>query len=250
VRTKATDLSGRQEVSEPAESRDGVTLENAVSDDIPDESALGGTTGQDTSCNPDALDQSDVDATTAPVSSSHSEEDVEPAPEGRRLRWPRLDPPALGVLVGALCVCVLAGMVSWLGVTAYHARAMQQQRHMFLQAGRQGALDLTTIRYTDVDSDVQRVLDGSTGKFFDEFKSRTADFAAAVRQAQSSSTGTVSEAGIENFDGDTAQVLVSVAVRTATTQAQDKEPRYWRMRVTVKKVDSSLPKVADVEFVP
>jgi Mce-associated membrane protein len=237
-------------MSDPAESRDGVALENVDSDDIPDESAPGGSAGQGASCNPDALDQSDVDARTARVSSSDPEEDVEPAPGGRRVRWPRLDATALGVLVGALCVCLLAGMVSWLGVTAHHARAIQQQRQMFLQAGRQGALDLTTIRYTDVDSDVQRVLDASTGKFYDEFKARTSDFAAAVRQAQSSSTGTVSEAGIENFDGDTAQVLVSMAVRTATTQAQDKEPRYWRMRVTVKKVDSSLPKVADVEFVP
>jgi Mce-associated membrane protein len=175
---------------------------------------------------------------------------VEPAPRVPRLRWIPRDATTLGLLASALCVCVLAGLVSWLGVTAYHARATQQQRQLFLQAGRQGALDLATIRYTDVDADVQRVLDASTGKFYDEFKSHTADFATAVRQAKSSSTGTVSEAGIESVDGDTARVLVSMAVRTATVQAQDQEPRHWRMRMTVKKVDQSLPKVVDVEFVP
>jgi Mce-associated membrane protein len=197
-----------------------------------------------------SLDETTVDEKPAAEAPLGSQEDVEPVQEGRHRRWIRSDATTLGLLAGALCVCVLAGLVSWLGVTAYHARAIQQQRQMFLQAGRQGALDLTTIRYTDVDSDVQRVLDASTGKFYDEFKARTADFAAAVRQAQSSTTGTVSEAGIEAVDGDTAQVLVSMAVRTATSQAQDQAPRYWRMRVTVKKVDNSLPKVADVEFVP
>jgi Mce-associated membrane protein len=191
-----------------------------------------------------------VDEQPETKASSGSEESIEPAPRGKRLRWLSADASTSGLLAGALCVCVLAGLASWLGVTAYHARAVKQQRQIFLQAGRQGALDLTTIRYTDVDSDVQRVLDASTGKFYDEFKARTADFVAAVRQAQSSSTGTVSEAGIENVDGDTAQVLVSMAVRTATAQAQDQKPRYWRMRVTVEKVDNSLPKVADVEFVP
>jgi Mce-associated membrane protein len=175
---------------------------------------------------------------------------AEPVQEKRRRPRIRTDATTLGLVVGVLCVCVLAGLVSWLGVTAYHARATQQQRQLFLQAGRQGALNLTTIRYADVDSDVQRVLDASTGKFYDEFKSHTTDFVAAVRQAQSSSTGAVSEAGIESVDGDTAQVLVTVAVRTATAQGQSQEPRYWRMRVVVKKVDQSAAKVADVEFVP
>jgi Mce-associated membrane protein len=175
---------------------------------------------------------------------------AEPVQEKRRRPRIRTDATTLGLVVGVLCVCVLAGLVSWLGVTAYHARATQQQRQLFLQAGRQGALNLTTIRYADVDSDVQRVLDASTGKFYDEFKSHTTDFVAAVRQAQSSSTGAVSEAGIESVDGDTAQVLVTVAVRTSTAQGQSQEPRYWRMRVVVKKVDQSAAKVADVEFVP
>jgi Mce-associated membrane protein len=176
--------------------------------------------------------------------------DVGPELDTPRRRWIRSDATTLGLTAGVLCVCLLAGLVSWLGVTAYEARATQQERQLFLQAGRQGALDLTTIRYTDVDADVQRVLDASTGKFYDEFKARTSDFAAAVRQAQSSSTGTVTEAGIESVDGDTARVLVSIAVRTATAQAQDPQPRYWRMRVTVTKVQDPLPKVVDVEFVP
>lgn len=197
----------------------------------------------------DAVDESAVDGSAAEELSAGPHESVESVPRRARLRWPRSE-VMLGLWVGALCMCVLTGLAGWQGVAAYHARAAQQQRQLFLQAGRQGALDLTTIRYTDVDADIQRVLDGSTGKFYDEFKARTADFAAAVRQAQSSSTGTVSEAGIETMDGNTARVLVSTGVRTAVAQAPEQEPRYWRMRLTVTRVDQELPKVSDVEFVP
>jgi Mce-associated membrane protein len=181
----------------------------------------------------DAVDESAVDGSAAEELSAGPLESVEFVPRRARLRRPRSE-VMLGLWVGALCMCVLTGLAGWQGVAAYHARAAQQQRQLFLQAGRQGALDLTTIRYTDVDADIQRVLDGSTGKFYDE----------------SSSTGTVSEAGIETMDGNTARVLVSTGVRTAVAQAPEQEPRYWRMRLTVTRVDQELPKVSDVEFVP
>jgi Mce-associated membrane protein len=198
----------------------------------------------------DSLDVAEPHDDAALLEGADNGDPVDAVREKRRQPWIRPDATRLGLLVGVLCVFVLAGLVSWLGVTAYQARATLQQRQLFLQAGRQGALNLTTIRYADVDSDVQRVLDASTGKFYDEFKSHTTDFVAAIRQSQSSSTGTVSEAAIESVDGDTAQVLVSMAVRTATAQGQGQEPRYWRMRITVKNVDQASTKVADVEFVP
>ncbi len=189
--------------------------------------------------------------TTTDEQAAETETDLEAEPAARTPRgwWFRTE-LAGGLWVGLLCVGVLAALVGWLGVTAYHARMAQEQRQMFLQAGRQGALDLTTIRADDVDADVQRVLDASTGKFYDEFKSRATDFSAAVRQAQSSSTGTVSAAGIESIDGKTARVLVSAAVRTEVARAPSQDARYWRMRITVTEVDGTLPKISDVEFVP
>jgi Mce-associated membrane protein len=231
VQTKAMVPSGFEDSFDVAEPHDDALLLEVVD-------------------NGDGVDETTVDEEPPAESSSSSQVNVEAVQKKRRPPWIRSDATTLGLLVGVLIVCVLAGLVGWLGVTAYQAHSAQQQRQLFLQAGRQGALNLTTIRYADVDSDVQRVLDASTGKFYDEFKSHTTEFAAAVRQAKSSSTGDVSEAGIESVDGDTARVLVTVAVRTATVEGQSQEPRYWRMRVVVKKVDQSAAKVADVEFVP
>ncbi len=70
-----------------------------------------------------------------------------------------------------------------------------------------------------------------------------------VKQAQSKSTGEVTAAGVESETGDSAQVLVAVTVKTSNAGAPEQEPRAWRMRISVKKVDNDA-KVSNVEFVP
>jgi Mce-associated membrane protein len=154
----------------------------------------------------------------------------------------------LGLTVGLVMVCALAGLVGWLGWRTYHSHQDQVQRALFLQVGRQGALNLTTISYTEADADVQRILDSSTGSFYDDFKRRSQPFVEVVKQAQSKSVGTITEAGLESVQGEGAQVLVAVSVKT-TTAGGEQEPRAWRMRIGVQKVGADA-KVSNVEFVP
>ena len=107
---------------------------------------------------------------------------------------------------------------------------------------------MTTISYT-TDADVQRVLDCSTGGFYDDFQKRAPAFVEVVKQAQSKSEGTVSEAGLDSDQGDKAQVLVAVTVKTTTAGVADAQRRGWRMRIDVQKVGDAA-KVFNVEFVP
>lgn len=118
-----------------------------------------------------------------------------------------------------------------------------------MQCARQGALNLTTISYTHVDADVQRILDSSTGTFRDDFQARAQPFVDVVRQAQSSSVGTISGAGVESEDKDGAQVLVAVSVKSNVDNGQAAGPKLWRMRIGVQR-DGQGAKVAKVEFVP
>jgi len=74
-------------------------------------------------------------------------------------------------------------------------------------------------------------------------------FVDVVRQTQSKSVGTVTEAGVESESGDQAQVLVAVSVKTSNAGAAQQQPRAWRMRISVQKAGASA-KVSDVEFVP
>ena len=116
-------------------------------------------------------------------------------------------------------------------------------------AGRAGLLALTTIDHTQIDRDVQRILDTSTGAFRDDFAQRADSFKAAARKAQSTSVGTVREAGLEATEGDSGRVLVALTVMTSNRGASEQQPKSWRTRVTVSRVDDGF-NVAAVELVP
>lgn len=166
---------------------------------------------------------------------------------GRLRRW--FAPRALAIVVAtvlAAAVCITAGL-QWKGLQA--DQDARDERQAFLQAGRQGALNLTTIRWDNADSDVQRILDGAGDPFRKDFADRSKSFIAVVKEAKSTSTGEITEAGIASLDGNTAQVIVAATVKTSNVGAAEQEPRAWRMKVSVEKKDNRML-VTNVEFVP
>ena len=176
-------------------------------------------------------------------------EDAEDYDEESAPAKPRMSHVRLATIAGLVLVLALAGLTGWLGFRAYESHKADEQRKLFLQVGRQGALNLTTIDWQHAEADVQRVLDSATGTFYDDFQNRSGPFVEVVKQAQSKSVGTIAEAGLESESGDQAQVLVAVTVQTANAGAPEQQPRAWRMRLTVQKVDDGA-KVSNVEFVP
>lgn len=193
----------------------------------------------------------DVIVDDPPVEDSPTE-DVEDSPEAK----PDADADAdetvrshrIAYAVVAAVVVALAALTGWLGFRAYEAHRVLDQRELFLQVGRQGAVNLTTIDFAEADADVQRILDSSIGGFRDDFAKRSQPFVDAVKQARSKTVGTVTEAGLESSSDDGAQVLVAVTVQTSNAGAPEQEPRSWRMRVTVEKTDDGA-RVSGVEFV-
>jgi Mce-associated membrane protein len=155
----------------------------------------------------------------------------------------------LAIAVGLVVAVAMVGLVGWLGFRAYESRQAEQQRNLFLQVGRQTALNLTTIDYTQTEANVQRILDSAIGAFHDDFQKRSQPFIDVVKQAQSKSVGTITDAGLESEVGDQAQVLVAVTVKTSNAGAAEQEPRAWRMRISVQKAGDTA-KVSNVEFVP
>ena len=156
----------------------------------------------------------------------------------------------LATIVGLVLVVALAGLVGWLGFRTYESQQLESKRELFLQVGRQGALNLTTIDWENAEADVQRILDSATGTFYDDFEQRAAPFIDVVKQAQSKSVGSVTEAGLESDTESEAKVLVAVTVQTSNAGAAEQQPRLWLMRVTVQDVGDDQVKVANVEFVP
>jgi len=187
--------------------------------------------------------------TTADHENADAEADqpsaVDAEPPARQLspnmRWP--------IALGLVVVVAVGGLFVWLGYRAHEARQTQQQRDLFLQVGRQAALNLTTISSNEADADVQRILDSSIGTFHDDFQQRGPAFVDVVKKAQSNSEGSVTAAALESETSDQAQVLVAVSVKTSNAGAAELQPRAWRMRITVQKVPDGA-KVANVVFVP
>lgn len=93
----------------------------------------------------------------------------------------------------------LTALVGVLGVQAYHAHQAAQLRALYLQVGRQGALNLTTIDWHHADADVRRILDSATGTFYEDFSQRSGPFVEVVKKVESISTGTVTVGGLESF---------------------------------------------------
>ena len=115
------------------------------------------------------------------------------------------------LVLGALAV--LVALTGWLGWRDLEVRRAEDLRAAMVQAGQAGVVALTTIDHERVDEDVRRILDSSTGGFRDDFARRADSFADAARQAQSTSVGTVSEAGVESVDGEQGRVLINAGLK-------------------------------------
>jgi Mce-associated membrane protein len=182
------------------------------------------------------------------VAADTADDDTEDAAGERAPDKAGMSHVRLATILGLVTVVALAGLCGWLGFRTYESRKAADERNLFLQVGRQAALNLTTIDFEHADEDVQRVLDSSTGTFYDDFQARAQPFKEVVKQAKSKSVGTISEAGVEKETEDGADVLVAVTVKTSNAGAAEQEPRSWRMRITVQKVGDEA-KVANVRFV-
>ncbi|OBJ86581.1 Mce protein [Mycobacterium asiaticum] len=160
----------------------------------------------------------------------------------------RLPDARKALIAAGLVVAALAGLTGWLGWGAYQQHQAQLKRNLFVQVARQGAVNLTTIDHTEIESDVQRILDLATGAFRDDFERRSKPFMELVKAAQSKSEGTVVDAGLESEHGNSAQVLVAVAVKSRTAGGEE-APREWRMRIEVTSVGDDA-RMSNVVFVP
>jgi Mce-associated membrane protein len=223
---------------------DAAAPEGELTEPSPESPGADDTDAGDAASN-ESVEESD-DATSDDETDAPTDDgDTAEAPTKQRMSHVRL-----ATIAGLVLVVTLGGLTGWLGYRAYESRKAEDLHNLFLQVGRQGALNLTTIDWEHAEADVQRVLDSSTGTFYDDFQKRAAPFAEVVKQAKSKSTGTVSEAGVESQSDNEARVLVAVTINTSNAGTPEQQPKSWRMRISVQKTGEDEAKVSNVEFVP
>ncbi|WP_428339042.1 Mce protein [Mycobacterium sp.] len=167
----------------------------------------------------------------------------------RTMTYPGVSQVWMVTRLGILIVVALVGLVGWLSYRSHVSHREAERRDLLLQVGKQAALNLTTINWQEADADIQRILDGATSTFYDDFAKRSQPFVSVVKEAKSKSVGTITAAGLESQTPHAAEVLVAVSVKTSTADGPEQDPRSWRMRISVQQVGDQA-KVSRVEFVP
>lgn len=190
-----------------------------------------------------------IESTTSRGADANADGDA-PDEDKVRPREPRRVSMRFAASIAVGAVVAMAALGGWFGYRAYQQYRVDKQDQIFVQAARQGAINLTTIDWEHPDADVQRILDASTGAFRDDFGARSQPFVEVVKKMQSKSVGTVTDAGLESTSGDSAQVLVAMSVKTSMANSAEQAPRSWRMRISVEKSGENQAKVSNVAFVP
>ncbi|MDJ0395327.1 hypothetical protein QMK17_18525 [Rhodococcus sp. G-MC3] len=157
-----------------------------------------------------------------------------------------------GIVLTALFVVLVLALVTvgvylFLGIRS--ADAEDARSELFVQTARQTVLNLTTIHPDSAQADVDRLLAGASGDFKAEFEGREGPFVQVVQQARVDSNGDIIEAGIESSGDDFAEVLVAARAMVQNSDADQPEPRDFRLRVRVVD-DGGVMTAARVEFVP
>ena len=153
----------------------------------------------------------------------------------------------------AVTTLVTAGLLAATGYMLWQHHKTTQQRHSaaeFVAAARQDVVNLMSMDYNTSQESVQRVLDGSTGKFKANFDETADEFAKALRDEKIITSATVNDAAVDSMTGDSAVVLVSATSRRGGKQApkEQQQPQVWRVVLTLEREGDQI-KMSGVEFV-
>lgn len=165
---------------------------------------------------------------------------------GIRLRRPGW--PGVAKAIAALVITASlagSGYILW----QHHDTTTRNQRAAeFSAAASEGVTALTSLDFRHAKEDVQRIIDRSTGSFRDDYEARAGDFVKVVESSKVVARGTVMATAVQSMSDNEAVVLVT-ATEEITNAAGNKQPRYYRFRVTVSR-DGDQLKMSRVEFVP
>jgi Mce-associated membrane protein len=165
-------------------------------------------------------------------------------------------PRAMSARVGPRLLWTLTALalLATLALGATRGRDWWQERQVdkahaaALAAGRQLAINFTTLDYRTVDADANRVKAGATGDFLASYTSSWANLKSLVVQNKTVSKVQTAEAALESGDLDSAQVIVGVVAPTSNSSIPAGESKTYRMKLGLRLVGSQW-KVESLDFV-
>jgi Mce-associated membrane protein len=172
------------------------------------------------------------------------------APAARAIPRQRRRPSRWTMLVAGLSVLVVALWVAG-GLLFAHNRSASQlaaQRQDVVAAAQKVAGDLTSISSSNAPAQIQSLTNESTGGFRDQISTYAQALQAILQQSGAGSQGTVSAAGIERMDANTASVLVAVTATVSNNKLPNAQPVSYRLGVQLQR-EGDRWLASDVTFV-
>jgi Mce-associated membrane protein len=149
-----------------------------------------------------------------------------PAPPVRRSRRPQWTSVGLAVLV----VAALA-VAGFTGYRWYRDGQVDRAHQQALAAAKQTTVNFISVSAASIDRDLQRVQDGATGDFKDEFTRDKDQVHTAVTENNVDSKGTVLQAALVSGDTRHAVVLVAIDATVKNTKTPDGRVSHYRIQV-------------------
>ncbi len=144
---------------------------------------------------------------------------------GRPRFWLGLNLTLVVLIIAGLAI---AGTYGW---QWYQERQVSQARDEAVAAARQTVVNFMSISAGSVDRDMQRVLDGSTGDFHNEFGRGMQQVKTTVVENKVTSRAKVLYAGYVTGDSDSATVLVAMDATVRNARSPDGRLSHYRIQV-------------------
>jgi Mce-associated membrane protein len=145
----------------------------------------------------------------------------------------RLARPALSTVLLVLVMCAALAGAGVFGNRWYDDRTLDRAHQQALAAAKQTTVNFVSVSASSVDRDLQRIVDGATGDFQDEFTRGRAQVRAAVVENKVESRGTVLRAALVSGDRSTAVVLVAIDATVRNAKSPDGRVSHYRIQVDV-----------------
>jgi Mce-associated membrane protein len=131
------------------------------------------------------------------------------------------------------CLCVVGGVMAWRTHDARERAQADQERYGdVLAAATTEAEAFINIRYDDAQDSIDRVAEGATGEFKEQYSRSTEGVLQVLKQEKSVMDGKVLWAGVVDVDQDSATVIAATSGTVANQQTNNQPvARNFRLRL-------------------
>jgi Mce-associated membrane protein len=152
---------------------------------------------------------------------------------GTSWRWANI-----ALILVALLLVVTSVLLFTRGAAATpgqsRAEELSRQYEEVTKAATDETLAFLTVDYRNMDPLIEKVLDGATGTFKEQYDRAKGTLKTTAQQGQSVATGEVKSVGIGDIDDDTAVVFVAADGSVTNKSTKGKaQPRSYRFRLTM-----------------